>query len=86
MRLDKFTVKSQEAIAEAQKKAEELGHQALENEHLLYALLQEKEGTVRASWKSLALARTRWSPMSRASWPAARSIRARAARSTWAPA
>ena len=53
MRLDKFTVKSQEAIAEAQKKAEELGHQALENEHLLYALLQEKEGTVRAILEKL---------------------------------
>ena len=53
MRLDKFTVKAQEAIAEAQKKAEEMGHQALENEHLLYALLAEKEGTVRAILEKL---------------------------------
>ena len=53
MRLDKFTVKSQEAITEAQKKAEELGHQTLENEHLLYALLQEKDGTVRAILEKL---------------------------------
>jgi ATP-dependent Clp protease ATP-binding subunit ClpB len=46
-------VKAQEAIAEAQKKAEEMGHQALENEHLLYALLAEKEGTVRAILEKL---------------------------------
>lgn len=45
MRWDKFTIKAQEAISEAQKRAEEQGHQQIENEHLLYALLQEKEGT-----------------------------------------
>jgi len=53
MRWDKFTVKAQEAISEAQKKAEEMGHQMLENEHLLYALLQEKEGTVAAILEKL---------------------------------
>jgi ATP-dependent Clp protease ATP-binding subunit ClpB len=46
MRWDKFTIKAQEAISEAQKRAEERGHQQIENEHLLDALLQEKEGTV----------------------------------------
>ena len=46
MRWDKFTVKAQEAIAAAQRHAEESGHQMLENDHLLYALLQEKDGTV----------------------------------------
>jgi ATP-dependent Clp protease ATP-binding subunit ClpB len=46
MRWDKFTIKAQEAIAEAQKGAEEQGHQMIENEHLLDALLQEKENTV----------------------------------------
>ena len=46
MRWDKFTIKAQEAISEAQKQAEERGHQQIENEQLLDALLQEKEGTV----------------------------------------
>ena len=35
MRWDKFTIKAQEAITEAQKKAEESGHQMIENEHVL---------------------------------------------------
>ena len=45
MRWDKFTIKAQEAITEAQKKAEESGHQMIENEHVLFALLKEKDGT-----------------------------------------
>jgi ATP-dependent Clp protease ATP-binding subunit ClpB len=47
MNWDKLTIKAQEAISEAQKKAESLGHQMIENEHLLYALLSQKEGIVR---------------------------------------
>ncbi len=44
MRWDKFTIKAQEAISEAQKRADQRGHQQIENEHLLDALLQEKDG------------------------------------------
>ena len=40
MNWDKFTIKAQEAISEAQKKAEESGHQMIENEHVLLALLK----------------------------------------------
>src|SRR5687767_5339488 len=46
MRLDKFTVKAQEAVQAAQSMAERLGHQALEPEHLLAALLEQKDGVV----------------------------------------
>ncbi len=46
MRLDKFTVKAQEAVQAAQSIAERLGHQALEPEHLLSALLEQKDGVV----------------------------------------
>jgi ATP-dependent Clp protease ATP-binding subunit ClpB len=46
MRLDKFTVKAQEAVQAAQSSAEQLGHQAMEPEHLLAALLEQKEGVV----------------------------------------
>jgi ATP-dependent Clp protease ATP-binding subunit ClpB len=44
MRLDKLTVKSQEALQEAQRIAEKKGNQQLEVEHLLYALLLDEEG------------------------------------------
>ncbi|MBI5212354.1 MAG: AAA family ATPase, partial [Nitrospirae bacterium] len=44
MRLDKLTVKSQEALQEAQRIAENKGNQQLETEHLLYALLENEEG------------------------------------------
>jgi ATP-dependent Clp protease ATP-binding subunit ClpB len=46
MRLDKFTVKAQEAIQAAQSLADQHEHQALEPEHLLGALLQQREGVV----------------------------------------
>jgi len=46
MRLDKFTVKAQEAIQAAQSLADQHEHQALEPEHVLAALLQQREGVV----------------------------------------
>ena len=45
MRWDRFTVMSQEAFQAAQSKAEELGHQQLMPEHLLWALLTQ-EGNI----------------------------------------
>ncbi len=44
MRLDKLTVKSQEAVQEAQGIAEKNGNQQLDVEHLLLALLDDEEG------------------------------------------
>jgi len=46
MRMDKFTVKAQEALAAAQGLAERRGQQAVDVEHLLAALLQQPEGAV----------------------------------------
>jgi ATP-dependent Clp protease ATP-binding subunit ClpB len=46
MRLDKFTVKAQEAMQAAQSKADQHNHQAIEPEHLLSALLEQREGVV----------------------------------------
>jgi ATP-dependent Clp protease ATP-binding subunit ClpB len=46
MRLDKFTVKAQEAIQAAQRVAEQHDHQAIEPEHVLAALLAQREGVV----------------------------------------
>ena len=42
--MDKFTMKSQEAIQEAQRFAERKGNQQLDAEHLLWALLEDEEG------------------------------------------
>jgi ATP-dependent Clp protease ATP-binding subunit ClpB len=53
MRWEKFTIKGQEAIAEAQKKAEELGHQVIEVEHLLYTLVSDKGGVVVSAFEKL---------------------------------
>ena len=45
MRWDRFTVMSQEAVQKAQAKAEELGHQELRPEHLLWSFL-DQEGNI----------------------------------------
>jgi len=46
MRFDKFTLKSQEMIQNAQQLAERFGHQQIEPEHLARALLEQKEGVI----------------------------------------
>ena len=46
-RFDKLTVKSQEAVQQAQQEAENRGHQQLVPLHLLKALLTEDQGIVR---------------------------------------
>ncbi|MDA8137408.1 MAG: ATP-dependent chaperone ClpB [Desulfobacteraceae bacterium] len=48
MRYDKFTIKSQELIQSAQSLAGQHGNQQIEPEHLLSAMLAEKEGVARA--------------------------------------
>src|SRR5262245_14270265 len=45
-RFDKFTVKAREAVEAAQTLAQRQEHQAIEPEHLLLALLQQREGVV----------------------------------------
>ena len=46
MKLDKFTIKAQEAIGEAQQIASGYNHQEIKNEHLLLALMNQKDGVV----------------------------------------
>jgi ATP-dependent Clp protease ATP-binding subunit ClpB len=55
MRMDKFTIKSQEALGEAQKLAEGMGHQQVEPEHLLIALIDQKDGVVLPILQKLAV-------------------------------
>ena len=56
MRLDKFTTKSQEALQQAQSLAEKRNHQAIDVEHLLFALIGQKDGVVNALLQKLAVA------------------------------
>jgi ATP-dependent Clp protease ATP-binding subunit ClpB len=44
MRLDKFTIKAQEAMHEAQETARKMGHPELDVEHMLVALMRQKDG------------------------------------------
>ncbi len=56
MRLDKLTIKGQEALLAAQKQAEALEHAQIEPEHLLDALLLQEEGIVSPIMKKLGVA------------------------------
>ncbi len=46
MRFDRFTIKAQEAVQDAQQIAESKGHQQIDTLHLLAALLQQEHGIV----------------------------------------
>jgi ATP-dependent Clp protease ATP-binding subunit ClpB len=63
MKLDRFTIKSQEALERAQRMASERSHQELRPEHLLAALLDDPGGTVNAVLEKLGVQRE---PLARA--------------------
>ncbi|MGM0417472.1 MAG: ATP-dependent chaperone ClpB [Thermodesulfobacteriota bacterium] len=44
MRFDKFTIKAQEIIENSQSLALRKGHQSIENIHILYSMLEDKQG------------------------------------------
>jgi len=46
MRFDKFTLKAQDALQNSQELASKKGHQQIEPEHLLYAILEQKDGII----------------------------------------
>lgn len=46
MNFDKFTLKSQETIRESQQLADRFGHQQIEPEHMMSAILEQKEGVI----------------------------------------
>ena len=54
MNISKFTVKSKEALADAQNIAQDYGNQEITSEHLLYALVKQQDGTVGAIIKKIA--------------------------------
>ena len=53
MRFDKFTLKVQEALQDAQSLAGSYGHQTVEPEHLLISLIKQEEGIAGAILKKL---------------------------------
>ena len=53
MRFDKLTIKSQELIQNAQSLAARYGNQQIAKEHLLLAMLEEKEGMARTVLRKL---------------------------------
>jgi ATP-dependent Clp protease ATP-binding subunit ClpB len=55
MRFDKFTIKSQELLQEAQSLATRYGHQQIEPEHLLAGMLQETDGIAGAMLRKLGV-------------------------------
>ena len=55
MNLDRYTVKSREALERAQRIARDRSHQELRPEHLLAALLEERAGTVAAVLQKLGV-------------------------------
>ena len=55
MRFEKFTIKAQEALQEAQTIAEKYEHQQVEPEHILTALTLQKEGIVIPMLKKLGV-------------------------------
>ena len=59
MKLDRLTVKSQEALERAQELAREHAHQELSPEHLLVAMLEDQEGTTAAVLQKLGVPRER---------------------------
>src|SRR5262245_37925057 len=56
MRLDRFTVKAQEAIQAGVDLAEKRNHQMVEPEHILAALLEQPEGVVIPIFQKLGVA------------------------------
>ncbi|MBL0712554.1 MAG: ATP-dependent chaperone ClpB [Desulfosarcina sp.] len=56
MRFDKLTIKSQELVQDAQSLASRHNNQQIETEHLLLAMLEEKEGVARTVLRKLGVA------------------------------
>ncbi len=46
MQIDKFTIKAQEILSQAQRIASENGHQSIDDIHLMSAMLQQKDGII----------------------------------------
>jgi len=46
MQIDKFTIKAQEILSQAQRISSENGHQSIDDIHLMYAMLKQEDGII----------------------------------------
>jgi ATP-dependent Clp protease ATP-binding subunit ClpB len=53
--VDKFTIKSQDAIQNAQRLADRKGHQQMDVEHLLWVILEDEEGVASQMLKRIGI-------------------------------
>jgi ATP-dependent Clp protease ATP-binding subunit ClpB len=53
MQIDKFTIKAQELLSQAQRIVSENGHQAVDDIHLMSAMLEQKDGIIVPIFKKL---------------------------------
>jgi len=53
IRPDKMTIKTQEALAEAQQTASRMGHGTIEPEHLLSSLLEQEGGRITREYTTI---------------------------------
>jgi len=53
MQIDKFTIKAQELLAEAQRLASENGNPSIDDIHLMSAMLEQREGIILPILKKL---------------------------------
>ena len=58
MRFDKFTIKAQEVIQEAQALADKMNHQAMDPEHLLLAMVDQRDGVTLPILQKLGIDRS----------------------------
>ena len=56
MQLDRFTIKAQEALQQAQGIAQRYSHQQIDGEHLMLALLEQSEGLLSPLLQKLGVA------------------------------
>lgn len=63
MNINKFTIKSQEALADMQDIAVQYGNQEISAEHLLYALIKQEQGIVSTIIKKLSAAEQDLTPL-----------------------
>src|SRR5438876_5806912 len=56
MQMDRFTIKAQEALQQAQAIAQRYSHQQIDGEHLMLALLEQAEGLIHPLLQKLGAA------------------------------
>ena len=70
MQLDRLTIKSQEALQEAQRIAQGFSHQEIDGEHLLLAMIGQTDSLIPELLEKIGVPPRSSSPTWKANWPA----------------